>query len=239
MESPWLNRCFATDSLKNIDLKFNPKTQQQVSFLIQKMKLNAGDQLLDLGCGAGRHSIEFAKRNIKVIGIDISPYMLEQAEIRSQKENAKITFLQADLNEISSLGLVKGSFSGAVCLCESGIGVLGSENKDIDFFRSVYSLIKSKSYFVFSCFNSLRRYIRSKDQNPKFDYINSVMSWQGEINGQLLTEKDRQYSPSEIKLMLSICGFQDIDILSCNNGVFSDDRMGIEDIEMLVTAQKP
>ena len=40
--------------------------------------------ILDLGCGTGRHAIEFAQRGYRVHGVDISPQMVERAQTRLQ-----------------------------------------------------------------------------------------------------------------------------------------------------------
>jgi len=41
-----------------------------------------------------------------------------------------------------------------------------------------------------------------------------------------------------MKMLLKLAGFGEIDVLSCRDGVFTDDVMRIEDIEMLVVARK-
>lgn len=50
--------------------------------------------------------------------------------------------------------------------------------------------------------------------------------------------KTNRQVESEIKMLLRFCGFSEIQILSCNDGEFTDDRMSIDDIEMLVIAKK-
>lgn len=238
--SPWTNKEFTRQSLERIDAKFMPKTQSQVDYLMVRMNLDCSSKILDLGCGAGRHAIEFAKRGVCVTGIDISDTMLENAKRRTAGENLTVNYIQCDLANLSALQLQEEGYNGAICLCESGIGVIGGENKDFEYFKQVYKLLVPDSYFALTCFNSLRRYIRSKDQNKKFNYIDSTMIWSppAEFAGERLSEIQRQYAPSEIKMLLTLSGFQKIQILSCFNGKFSDDKMGIEDIEMLVTARK-
>ncbi|QVK19053.1 methyltransferase domain-containing protein [Mycoplasmatota bacterium] len=238
MGSPWKHEKFTNISLEHIDRKFAPNTTQQVSFLLDKMKLKRDDRILDLGCGAGRHAIEFSKNGIDVTGIDISPTMIQNAIIRSKKENLNIKYIECDLANLSKLNFKNNSFNGAICLCEAGIGVIGGSQQDYNFFSTVYNLLSPNSLFVISSFNSIRRYIKSKDTNPRFDYINSTMNWDANIDGENLSEEQRQYTPSEIKMLLLLCGFKNIKILSCANGIFSDSPMGIEDIEMLVLAEK-
>jgi hypothetical protein len=59
-----------------------------------------------------------------------------------------------------------------------------------------------------------------------------------EVVGEPLNEVQRQYAPSEIKMLLRLAGFKNIEIYSCADGVFSKDTMKIDDIEMLVLAKK-
>lgn len=60
-----------------------------IEFLISKDALIKGNTILDIGCGPGKYSMEFAKIAESVIGVDISPKMLEYAEknIKSQGLN--------------------------------------------------------------------------------------------------------------------------------------------------------
>ncbi|SDE82314.1 class I SAM-dependent methyltransferase [Sporomusa acidovorans] len=55
------------------------RRQQVVEFLASRDMLPANAEVLDIGCGPGRYSIEFAHRAQRVTGIDISPKMLEYA----------------------------------------------------------------------------------------------------------------------------------------------------------------
>ncbi|MDR0916646.1 MAG: class I SAM-dependent methyltransferase [Oscillospiraceae bacterium] len=237
MGSPWTNDAFAEMSLRNIDANFAPQTEQQVEYLTDKMHLKKGYRLLDLGCGAGRHSIEFARRGLSVCGVDISEYMLAQARERTDAE-LDVTYTAANLRDLSALGFGTASFDGAICLCESGIGVLGGGEDELAFLREVSRLLRRGGYFALSCFNVIRRYIRSRDENPRFDYINNTTNWSAEVDGTQLAETQRQYTPSEVKLLLTLAGFGDVRILNCADNVFTDAPMGIEDVEMLVIAEK-
>ena len=46
-------------------------TNRQVDFLIKQLHLKGTEKILDLACGFGRHSLEFARRGYDVTGIDI------------------------------------------------------------------------------------------------------------------------------------------------------------------------
>lgn len=239
-KSPWTNKEFAEDSLKLLDEKFKPYTSNQVDYLVKKMNLVSGSNILDLGCGAGRHSIEFAKRGFSVTGIDISEFMLDNAKKRSNEEKVMVNYIQSSLANLSDLDLKEESFNGAICLCESGIGVLGGEDKELDFFNQVYKLLLQDSYFILTVFNSIRLYIKTKDKKSKFNYINSTILWAPpiEFGGEKLSEAQRVYTPSEIQMLLRLCGFSEIQILSCKDIEYSNNKMNIDDVEMLVIAKK-
>lgn len=53
-------------------------------------------RILDLGCGTGRHAIEFAKRGFEVSGVDFSDAMLERARERVNASGKKVDFARGD-----------------------------------------------------------------------------------------------------------------------------------------------
>lgn len=68
MESLWEDKEFAKLRLRNsIDRKSFPGTEQEVGVLLRELELRKGNSMIDLGCGAGWHAIEMAKRGIRVV----------------------------------------------------------------------------------------------------------------------------------------------------------------------------
>jgi ubiquinone/menaquinone biosynthesis C-methylase UbiE len=55
-----------------------------------------GRHILDLACGHGRLSRELARRGARVVGVDISAVLLEQARVRESDEPLGITYFRAD-----------------------------------------------------------------------------------------------------------------------------------------------
>ncbi len=71
--------------------------------------------LLDLACGTGNFSTEFAKRGIEVIGVDISEDMLAVANEKNAELEKPVLYLCQPAEELELYGTV----DGAVCLLDS------------------------------------------------------------------------------------------------------------------------
>ena len=84
----------------------------EVDQMIALLGLQSGGAVLDLCCGIGRHSIEFARRGFKVTGVDRTTPYLDQARASAAKENLKIEFVLSDMREFSR----PAAFDGAINL---------------------------------------------------------------------------------------------------------------------------
>ena len=65
------------------EIMFTPKaalSKIEVEQVIAQTKTPKHAQVLDLACGVGRHSVEFAKKNFEVIGLDFSKHYLAEAK---------------------------------------------------------------------------------------------------------------------------------------------------------------
>jgi SAM-dependent methyltransferase len=63
--------------------------------LIHAAQLDAGSQVLDVGCGTGTTSIGAGRHARQVLGIDLSPVMIERARVRAAR-HANVDFQVAD-----------------------------------------------------------------------------------------------------------------------------------------------
>ena len=62
------------------------ETERQTGAIERMLSLRKRSVLLDLGCGWGRHSIEFAKRDYRVFGLDNSKLLIQLALKRQEGE---------------------------------------------------------------------------------------------------------------------------------------------------------
>ena len=78
------------------DLIYSGKDYEKETRIIMDLVKRAGVKgrdLLDVGCGTGRHAVLLSEKGFKVTGIDLSPEMLKVAKRRSKK----VRFLQGDM----------------------------------------------------------------------------------------------------------------------------------------------
>ena len=58
---------------------FTKGTEQEVDFLVDALGLTPGQEVLDVGCGPGRHSLALARRGFIVLGVDgLRPDMINE-----------------------------------------------------------------------------------------------------------------------------------------------------------------
>jgi len=70
-------------------------------------------RILDLGCGAGRHTIYFAKQGLETHGIDISETGLIKAKKRLKKERLNAALIKCDMK---ALPYIDGCFDAVISL---------------------------------------------------------------------------------------------------------------------------
>ena len=105
--------------------------------------LKKGSSILDAGCGPGRISLELAKLDLKVTGVDLIQSELDAAEESAQDEGVKIDFVKADLRNYST----KKKIDAAVNLFNS-FGYCDKIEEDAMILKSIYDSLKDDGFFV-------------------------------------------------------------------------------------------
>ena len=75
----WYEALFENYALGYDRETFTQGTIQEVDFIEQEIDHNKSLQVLDVGCGTGRHAIELARRGYAVTGVDFSRAQLDRA----------------------------------------------------------------------------------------------------------------------------------------------------------------
>lgn len=108
--------------------------------------------VVELGCGTGSFTIEMAKKGYDIMGIDLSPDMLDIARNKAAKEGMNLMFLEQDMRELD-LYCTAGTI---VSVCDS-INYLLEDDDVIETFRLVNNFLFPKGIFIFD-FNTLHKY---------------------------------------------------------------------------------
>jgi SAM-dependent methyltransferase len=88
---------------------------EQVDGAISLLGLEPGARVLDLPCGVGRHSLEFARRGYRVTGVDRTSAYLDVARERAAAAGLGVEWVRADMRAF----VRPGAFDAAVNLFTS------------------------------------------------------------------------------------------------------------------------
>lgn len=219
---------------KNKDYASEAKT---VSSLIEKHTngSNKPKTLLNLGCGTGRHDVEFTKLGYQVKGIDLSKNMISEAKTNYNKYG--IDFAVGDVRTY------RDSVKYDVCTSLFHVISYQNSNKDLsEAFTTAYEELQSGGLFVFDCWYgpgvlSEKPEVRIKhvedDNNVVIRHAVPVMYPEkniAEINYEVLiinkenrsvhslkeTHSMRYLFKPEIDFLLNDSGFELLDCIDCN-----------------------
>lgn len=122
---------------------------QSEKIMVEKY-ISRDDKILDLGCGAGRTTINLFKYGFQnIIGLDISDKFIEFAKKYCKKNALNISFVNADASNLSfndsEFDAVIFSYNGLMC-------IPGKKNRD-NVLKEVYRVLKPNGIFIFTAHN--------------------------------------------------------------------------------------
>ena len=101
------------------------------------------NDILDIGCGYGRHSIDLAKQGFRVTGIDISQRAIEIAKSKS----SEAVYLVGDIRTFESNIIFDSAYAH-----NSTMAYFNDESEFSSALSNINSLIKTGGLFVFDYF---------------------------------------------------------------------------------------
>lgn len=108
--------------------------------------------IVELGCGTGSFTQELYKLGYDIMGIDLSPDMLNLARMKSAEAGYNIMYLEQDMRELD-LYCTAGTI---VSVCDS-INYVLEDQEVIDTFKLVNNFLYPGGVFIFD-FNTLHKY---------------------------------------------------------------------------------
>lgn len=114
------------------------RTEMEVDRALTMLKPEGGERVLDLACGTGRHSRELTRRGFEVVGVDISPELLEMAEREASEAGLEISFMQADLRELE----LSDEFDLVLSLNDGAVGYFETDEENRRTFEVVAQTLR-------------------------------------------------------------------------------------------------
>ena len=100
--------------------------------------------VIDLACGTGAASVEFAMQSLDVTGLDISPEMLERAALAASGAGVDVRWVEGDMTAFAPLG----SFDLCTCLYDA-VNYLGGLSDVTALFRGAHKSLNPGGHFAF------------------------------------------------------------------------------------------
>lgn len=105
------------------------------------------DQLLDLGCGAGRTTLGMHQLGFRhLTGIDLNPKMIEAAKAITEQLEEGINFLVGDATQ---LAFPPATFDG-ILFSFNGIMTIPGKKQRVQAFQEIYRILKPGGIFIFT-----------------------------------------------------------------------------------------
>lgn len=128
---------------------YKERDQQEAALfidrLIDKLDMKRGQQVLDLACGKGRHSIYLSQKGFSVVGVDLSSRSIEEAK---KFENENLKFKVHDMRKeirIAHYDFIFNLFTS--------FGYFDSEEENLQTLNSVVNGLKADGIFVIDFMN--------------------------------------------------------------------------------------
>lgn len=124
-------------------------TEKEVDYIMSKFSNREIKSVLDIGCGHGRHAIEFSKRGVEtVVGVDFSEANIAVAKKKSIEEKQASSFIIGDARKIR-LG---NKYDLVLCLYDV-VGSFRDNEDNLRILRTVKSHLNNGSIAVISVMN--------------------------------------------------------------------------------------
>lgn len=196
----------------------------------------SGSEILDLCCGPGRHALVLAQKGFKVTGVDRSPFLLNKAKARCEKEIKSIRFIEEDMRNFSQAE----NFDLAINLFTS-FGYFEHQKDDEAVLRNIFESLKSGGKVVMELMGKeilsriYRETISTTLENGSIlvQRHKILNDWSNVLNEWILLKDNsykiysfnlRIYSAAELKSLYRAAGFSNIKVYGSLKGNEYDEK---------------
>lgn len=214
---------------------FTKGTKQEADFLFDVLEMEPGMRLLDVGMGPGRHAIEFGKRGLQVVGVDISPEFVEVARDRAAEEGVAASFFPMDARHLP----FEEEFDLVLSICEGAFS-LGID--DLGILRSMSRSAKPGGRLAVSAVNVF--YVLTHMDSGEFDPATMLYKESSEVVGEDGSTESFEmwnscFTPRELEWIANGAGLNTAGVYGVSPGLFEAKPASRDDPELLLIASKP
>lgn len=233
------------------DYIFNPSriqsAQHEAGEIATLLNIEPPAKVLDLACGIGRLTLEFAKRGFHIVGVDRSATYIKQAQDAAPSDQLNVKFMHADIRDIrytNAFDIVLNTFSS--------FGYFQDPSDDARVLFNAYAALKKGGRVLLELVGKetiIRNFTRRdwqeapdgslllEDRVVENGWHSLIHRW---IYINQATRRDyslrvRLYSAVEITRLLESNGFVNVAIF----GTYSRSPYDHNSYRMIVVAEKP
>jgi SAM-dependent methyltransferase len=216
---------------------FTKGTAQEVGFLVDALGLRAGQHVLDVGCGPGRHALELARRGITVLGIDASEDFVALARAAAATEGLPAAFEVLDVRALD----FEATFDAVLCLCQGGFGLLGGP-ADVEVFDRMVRAARPGGGIAVSAFHAPFA-VRHLEPEETFDAATGVVHEHATLRDSNGDERvfdlwTTCFTAREVELLGRAAGLRDIAVHGVAPGRYVVAPPDLDSPEVLLLARR-
>jgi len=152
-DAPWYETFFGDNYLDVYGHQLSVEgAEHEASFVERALALKAGESLLDLCCGPGRHALLLAQRGLRVTALDLSQPYLDAVAAEAKRRGIEIEIVRADMRAPGFDGRFDGRFDAVINMFSS-FGYLESEAEDAKVLRGVAAALRHGGRALFDLIN--------------------------------------------------------------------------------------
>lgn len=205
----------------------------EVAKIVKLLAIDGPARILDLCCGPGRHSLEFARRGYDVTGVDRTAAFIKQARADAAQGNLSVDFVLGDMRDYCA----PDRFDVIVNLFGS-FGYFENDEDDRKVIRNMAASLRPGGRFLIETAGKeiVASHFRERDWNEVGDLLvlsekKSSQHWRRVetrwivIRGTQRFEQRvsvRSYSAVELSTLLRDCGFAQVRVYGSIDGTDYD-----------------
>ncbi len=230
-KEPWYVRAFNADYLARYKHRSDEMAQAELPFVLRSLNPTEHATVLDLCCGAGRHSrtlISTLKKG-RVIGLDLSSELLREAHAKNP-DSKRLFFVRADMRRIP---LATASVNGVANLFTS-FGYFKTDREHLRVLQEVARILVPGGRFVIDFLNrdqvvpnlvkrsesehdgcrivETRRYDTRSKRIIKTIRISGSPHLESTTSTEIVRESIRAYNSMELKKLLTQAGLEPLSL---------------------------